>query len=267
MSISSIFNNAFRFPFGSMEKWLVLGILLILCGLSSVLISFGIDLGVASIITSIIALIAWFIVSGYSLAIVRDTIHGYDQLPSFDIGENIVDGIKVFILGIVYSIIPFIVFFALLIVTGAVGAFVQVSDLTMGGATTVPSDLALKFVGSLGITLIISLILFIVITLIISLILFIVFSLFSTIAMCRLANTGSFSQGFEFSEIIGDFKRIGVGSFIAWWIVLAIISLVLVLISVFISAVPYIGYVVSILFIYSFIAIFASRATGLIYSN
>ena len=139
--------------------------------------------------------------------------------------------------------------------TGAAEAFIEIINLTMGGATTVPSDLALGFVGSLGITLIISLILFII------------FSLFSTIAMCRLANTGSFSQGFAFSEIIGDFKRIGVGSFIAWWIVLAIISLVLVLISVFISAVPYIGYVVSILFIYSFIAIFASRATGLIYSN
>lgn len=159
------------------------------------------------------------------------------------------------ILGIVYSIIPFIVFFVLLIVTGAAGAFVQVIDLTMGGATTVPSDLALSFVGSLGITFIISLIVFII------------FSLFSTIAMCRLANTGSFSQGFAFSEIIGDFKRIGVGLFISWWIVLAIISVILILISEFISAVPYIGYVVSILFIYSFITIFASRATGLIYSN
>ena len=226
MSVSSIFNNAFRFPFSAMDKWLILGVLLVIGSLSSILVSWGIDLGVASIITSIIALIAGFIVSGYSLAIVRDTIHGYDQLPSFDIGENIIDGIKVFILGIVYSIIPVIVFFALLIVTGAAEAFIEIINLTMGGATTVPSDLALKFVGSLGITLIISLILFIV------------FSLFSTIAMCRLANTG-----------------------------LAIISLVLVLISVFISAVPYIGYVVSILFIYSFIAIFASKATGLIYSN
>ena len=255
MSVSSIFNNAFRFPFSAMDKWLILGVLLVIGSLSSILVSWGIDLGIASIIVSIIAIIAGFIVSGYSLAIVRDTIHGYDQLPSFDIGENIIDGIKVFILGIVYSIIPVIVFFALLIVTGAAEAFIEIINLTMGGATTVPSDLALKFVGSLGITLIISLILFIV------------FSLFSTIAMCRLANTGSFSQGFAFSEIIGDFKRIGVGSFIAWWIVLAIISLVLVLISVFISAVPHIGYVVSILFIYSFIAIFASRATGLIYSN
>jgi len=255
MSISSIFNDAFRFPFGNMEKWLVLGILLILGGLSSVLISFGIDLGAASIITSIIALVAGLIVSGYSLAIVRDTIHGYDQLPNFDIAENIVDGIKVLILSIVYSIIPVIVFFALLIVTGAAESFIEIINLYIGGATTVPSDLALGFVGSLGITLIISLIVFII------------FSLFSTIAMCRLANTGSCSQGFAFSEIIGDFKRIGVGSFIVWWIVLAIISLVLVLISVFISAVPYIGYVVSILFIYSFIAIFASRATGLIYSN
>ena len=111
MSISSIFNDAFRFPFGNIEKWLVLGILLILGGLSSVLISFGIDLGAASIITSIIALVAGLIVSGYSLAIVRDTIHGYDQLPNFDIAENIVDGIKVLILSIVYSIIPLIVFF------------------------------------------------------------------------------------------------------------------------------------------------------------
>ena len=254
MSISSIFNNALRFPFGNIEKWLVLGILLILGGLSSILISFGIDLGVASIITSIISLIAGLIVSGYSLAIIRDTIHGHNQLPSFDIAENFVDGIKVFILGIVYSIIPVIVFFALLIVTGAAESFIEIINLSIGGAV-VPSDLALSFVGSIGITFIISLIVLII------------FSLFSTIAMCRLANTGSFSQGFEFSEIIGDFKRIGVGSFIAWGIVLAIISLVLVLISVFISAVPYIGYVVSILFIYSFIAIFASRATGLIYSN
>ena len=103
MSISSIFNNAFRFPFGNMEKWLVLGILLILGGLSSVLISFGIDLGAASIITSIIALVAGLIVSGYSLAIVRDTIHGHDQLPNFDIVENIVDGIKVLILSFNYS--------------------------------------------------------------------------------------------------------------------------------------------------------------------
>ena len=203
MSISSIFNDAFRFPFGNMEKWLVLGILLILGGLSSVLISFGIDLGAVSIITSIIALIAGLIVSGYSLAIVRDTIHGHDQLPSFDIAENIVDGIKVLILGIVYSIIPVIVFFALLIVTGAAGAFIEIINLSMGGAV-VPSDLALSFVGSIGITFIISLIVLII------------FSLFSTIAMCRLANTGRFSQGFAFSEIIGDFKRIGVGSFIAW---------------------------------------------------
>lgn len=254
MSISSIFNNALRFPFGNIEKWLVLGILLILGGLSSILISFGIDLGVASIITSIISLIAGLIVSGYSLAIIRDTIHGHNQLPSFDIAENFVDGIKVFILGIVYSIIPVIVFFALLIVTGAAESFIEIINLSIGGAV-VPSDLALSFVGSIGITFIISLIVLII------------FSLFSTIAMCRLANTGRFSQGFAFSEIIDDFKRIGVGSFIVWWIVLVIISVILVLISVFISAIPYIGYVVSILFIYSFIAIFASRATGLIYSN
>lgn len=254
MSISSIFNNALRFPFGNIEKWLVLGILLILGGLSSILISFGIDLGVASIITSIISLIAGLIVSGYSLAIIRDTIHGHNQLPSFDIAENFVDGIKVFILGIVYSIIPVSVFFALLIVTGAAESFIEIINLSIGGAV-VPSDLALSFVGSIGITFIISLIVLII------------FSLFSTIAMCRLANTGRFSQGFAFSEIIDDFKRIGVGSFIVWWIVLVIISVILVLISVFISAIPYIGYVVSILFIYSFIAIFASRATGLIYSN
>lgn len=254
MSISSIFNNALRFPFGNIEKWLVLGILLILGGLSSILISFGIDLGVASIITSIISLIAGLIVSGYSLAIIRDTIHGHNQLPSFDIAENFVDGIKVFILGIVYSIIPVIVFFALLIVTGAAESFIEIINLSIGGAV-VPSDLALSFVGSIGITFIISLIVLII------------FSLFSTIAMCRLANTGRFSQGFAFSEIIDDFKRIGVGSFIVWWIVLVIISVILVLISVFISAIPYIGYIVSILIIYSFMTIFASRATGLIYSN
>ena len=42
--------------------------------------------------------------------------------------------------------------------TGAAEAFIEIINLTMGGATTVPSDLALGFAGSIGITFIISLI-------------------------------------------------------------------------------------------------------------
>ena len=101
--------------------------------------------------------------------------------------------------------------------------------------------------------------------------------LFATIAYCRLADTGSFSQGFSFSGIIDDIKRIGVGSYIVWWIilvilivillVLAIIIVILLLIAMFIAVIPYIGYLISLLFISSFVYIFSARATGLIYSN
>lgn len=214
---------------------------------------FGVTDGTVQAVASLINFIVMFIVVGYTLSITRDTIHGYDELPGFDIIKNFIDGIKVAVLSLIYMIIPSIIFFILLFATGAVNAFSQAEVSMAGGALS--SDLAFNLIGSIGLTFIISLIIYII------------FILFATIAYCRLADTGSFSQGFSFSGIIDDIKRIGVGSYVVWWIVLAIIIAIILLIAMFVAIIPYIGYLICLLFIASFVYIFFARATGLIYSN
>lgn len=254
MTISSIFNDALKYPFDNVSKWIIFGIIIIIANISYLFTMFGVTDGTVQAVASLINFIVMFIVVGYSLAITRDTIHGYDELPGFDIIKNFIDGIKAAVLSFIYIIIPTIIFFILLFATGAVNAFSQAVEVSMAGGA-LSSDLAFNLIGSIGLTFIISLIIYII------------FMLFATIAYCRLADTGSFSQGFSFSGIIDDIKRIGVGSYIVWWIVLAIIIVILLLIAMFITVIPYIGYLISLLFISSFVYIFIARATGLIYSN
>lgn len=254
MTISSIFNDALKYPFNNVSKWIIFGIIIIIANISYLFTMFGVTDGTVQAVASLINFIVMFIVVGYSLAITRDTIHGYDELPAFDIIKNFIDGIKAAVLSFIYMIIPTIIFFILLFATGAVNAFSQAVEVSMAGGA-LSSDLAFNLIGSIGLTFIISLIIYII------------FMLFATIACCRLADTGSFSQGFSFSGIMDDIKRIGVGSYIVWWIVLAIIIVILLLIAMFIAVIPYIGYLISLLFISSFVYIFSARATGLIYSN
>ena len=254
MTISSIFNDALKYPFDNVSKWIIFGIIIIIANISYLFTMFGVTDGTVQAVASLINFIVMFIVVGYSLAITRDTIHGYDELPAFDIIKNFIDGIKAAVLSFIYMIIPTIIFFILLFATGAVNAFSQAVEVSMAGGA-LSSDLAFNLIGSIGLTFIISLIIYII------------FMLFATIACCRLADTGSFSQGFSFSGIMDDIKRIGVGSYIVWWIVLAIIIVILLLIAMFITVIPYIGYLISLLFISSFVYIFSARATGLIYSN
>ncbi|WP_273475754.1 DUF4013 domain-containing protein [Methanobrevibacter woesei] len=254
MSISSIFNDALRYPLNNVSKWIILGIIVIIASISYLLVMFGVTDGTIQAVASLINFIVMFIVVGYTLSITRDTIHGYDELPSFDIIKNFIDGIKVAVLSLIYMIIPSIIFFILLFATGAVNACSQAVEVSMAGGA-LSSDLAFNLIGSIGLTFIISLIIYII------------FMLFATIAYCRLADTGSFSQGFSFSGIIDDIRRIGVGSYIVWWIVLVILIVIILLIAMFVAIIPYIGYLICLLFIASFVYIFIARATGLIYSN
>lgn len=73
-----------------------------------------------------ILVIPAFAISGYTLDVIRRTVAGEDEPPEWDDwGELIVDGIKVAIVGFVYSIVPTVVIlglgFVLLGIGGAAG--------------------------------------------------------------------------------------------------------------------------------------------------
>jgi hypothetical protein len=102
----------------------------------------------------------------------------------------------------------------------------------------------------------------------ITLIFVIFFVLLATIAMGRLAETGSFGSIFEFKEIYETIaEKIGWTNYLVWAILFFYIAALIGIISLLINVIPGIGTIVFFLTIPGFLIIFKSRAIGLIYNN
>ena len=83
MEIGDIINDAVRYPSSDWSKVFILGVIFI----ASFLI------------------IPIFLAFGYLFRIIKATFAGIDELPDFDdLGDMFIDGLKVFIVGVVYAI-------------------------------------------------------------------------------------------------------------------------------------------------------------------
>ena len=105
------------------------------------------------------------------------------------------------------------------------------------------------------------------ITGIVAIILYLIFGLLLEIAMCRLAKYGDIGEAINFKEVIADIQAIGIGRFIAWFIILFICALVLGFVLGIITSIPYIGVLVAFLVGAPFIALFGARALGNLYAD
>ena len=104
MDIGDIISDSIKYPSTSWGKVLILGIIMI----ASILI------------------VPIFLVYGYMFRIIKATLAGLDELPEFDeIGEMFVDGLKVFVVAIVYAIPVYII--------------AAILGLIIGGSTTTTS--------------------------------------------------------------------------------------------------------------------------------
>jgi hypothetical protein len=83
MDIGEIVSDSIKYPTSNWGKVLILGVIMI----ASFLI------------------VPVFLLIGYLFRIIKATLAGLDELPEFDeVGEMFIDGLKVFVVGIVYSI-------------------------------------------------------------------------------------------------------------------------------------------------------------------
>ena len=258
-NISEIFKNALTYPTTDIKALIILGILFVINGLSSVLIDFGFNTtGYVSLVLGLVTIIVSIIISGYEISVIKEGIEKGTGIPQIDPMKNFVDGIKVVILNIVYYIIPTIITFILLFATGTINAIVNI--LMFYSNNSINATLPSQYVSSLitgG-----------AVTGIIAAILFIVFALLCIIGTARFAKYDSLSEGISIGEVIKDIGTIGWGSYIVWFIVYIIISIILAMIlGLIIAYVPYIGNLIGLLIITPFIALFANRAIGELYSE
>lgn len=276
MNITELFKDAFNYSTRDWGKVLILGalifgilILALITGISAIFGQIAV-VAIIGIITGLFALIVGLIYNGYGLSVIRDTIINRNisiagkepTLPEFKWSENIIDGLKVLILTILYMIIPAIVG---IILAYGLGVFsdVVVINQTMNIYNQTGAHLPYTFstisMGSAGFS--------IAIVHTVTVLLAIIFTLFATIAMARLAETGRLGSIIEFNEIINTISKIGWGNYIIWFILLYIIVTLISLIAALIIFIPILGIIIYLLIIPAFLIIFKSRAIGLIYNE
>ena len=265
MEFGEIFRDALKYPISDYKALLIVGVFILLSALVFVLAQFGVDNSTFTLVWSIITILISFLLSGYALSVLKNGIELDDEIPVFDWVKNFVDGIKLFVVSFVYMLIP-------TIICGIIG-FVSI----MPALSEMFSSEKLARIGpNADVTVIFSTVpssvwdsLFagIAITAIIALILFIIFGLFQTIAQCRLAKYDSLGEAFSFGEIFSDMKEIGILRLIAFLIVLWLIACVIGLIGALITAIPYVGIIITALVVYPFILLYSNRALGLLYSD
>ena len=221
MDIGEIISDSIKYPSSNWGKVLILGIITI----ASVLI------------------IPVFLLIGYVFRIIKATLAGIDELPEFDeIGSMFVDGLKVFVVGIIYAIPVWIIS--------------AIVSLLMGGNTAATT-------ASLGpgylFAILLGNIIFFIIALIIGLV--------ELMAIANMAyNDGDLGAAFRFSEILDIIAAIGWGKYIATYIVIVIIAMIGVIIGA-LTMIILIGFILLPLIILPYVVMFEARGIALLFAD
>ena len=265
-SLIDLFKEALVYPTKDYKALVIFGVIFLIANLSSVLIAWNIEINGSVIsLLAIVSLILYFVTEGYILSVLKETINHGDEIPALNILENFIDGLKLLVVQIVYYIIPTIIILLVGWISGTYSAMAEVLafigntisdtvDPSMA-ISAVPQDLWAPLFTGLAITGIVAIILYLI------------FGLLLEIAMCRLAKYGDIGEAINFKEVIADIQAIGIGRFIAWFIILFICALVLGFVLGIITAIPYIGILVAFLVGAPFIALFGARALGNLYAD
>jgi len=159
---------------------------------------------------------------GYTLKVLRG------EKPAPEVtgwGTLFIDGIRYFIVSLIWAIPCLIVFF--LGLWSVIAAVALESD---------PSVMMAAVTGAL-------------LYFLLFLILAIITGLFATIGIVRFARTGSMGEAFNFGAILETIKKIGWGSYILALIVLVIVQIVISIILGIITMIPILGAIIQFILI------------------
>lgn len=214
-NLSSSFNYAIDGLVGKWSKWVIL----------------------------IIGTIIFPILAGYNIRVLKG---GATAPEADDILGMLIDGIKMYIIGIVYMIIPCIIGLVMLILTAGSGL------AALSGLNT--SDPG-AFIGFLFGSVAVAFIVWVVFAFI--------FGLFEIIGIIRFARSGSMGEAFAFSEIMDKIGSIG---WINYIISLIVLGIVMFIIYFILMIIPIIGWLL-ILILGPLLSIVVARYQSNLYDS
>jgi hypothetical protein len=176
-----------------------------------------------------------FIMYGYLMEIFR----GPRVAPELeDYGRLFIDGLKFFVVGLIYAIPIFIVY---ALVFGATFAL-----MGSGSDTAAAAGFGTMMIGFLVVF-----------------ILAIAIALFEVIGVIRLARTDSIGEAFNFSAILAHIGRIGWGPYV---VALVVVIVAIVAVEIVLSIIPILGWLLLLILMPAFY-IFGARYVTLLYDS
>ncbi|MBR2666435.1 DUF4013 domain-containing protein [Methanobrevibacter sp.] len=273
MEIMEIIKDALVFPSTDLRTFFIFVLLTIFAGVFGTVGILLYILGVLNAefflwggLAAIVAMLIGWVMSGYSISVIKSGIELEDEVPEFVWWDNFITGFNGFIVSIVYFIIPAFLVAIVGYMTNITGNIMAVAteissqavNVYTGASASIATDALSQAVAGLAVSL--------ATTLTAAVVLFVIFSFLQTMAEARLANTDSLCEALNVFEAAKDIGRIGVVKVIAVILLVIIVSAVInMVLSAIFSYVP----ILSILsvFVSPYLVLFAQRAVGLLYSD
>lgn len=217
MDMIGIAEDAVKYPLSDLKKVLILGIIILFTSMP------GISIIAALLGTSDLSIIRfldilYLLVYGYLFRIIKSSLNGIIELPDFDNWtEMFKDGIKVFIVSIIYSTPALFIILAFAVVPFASNFGITGSNISTVVNMLLQTAGAWAFIAILYMILIIPIIL---------------------IAVTNMAyNKSELNAAFKFHTIINIIEQIGQKQIIKWYILVGAIYIIIYLLGSIITTI------------------------------
>lgn len=238
MNVSDILKDALKFPASNWKRFFILGIIILVSTVPTIYFKNNPYILLMLLITFVIQ----FFYMGYTLRTIKISINGENELPAFNKWiEMFIDGLKIFIISFLYSIVPVI-----FLIVGMILA-IDFSAITTG-------KLQFNFLKPAAI-----------IVLSIGALLYVFVMFFYQIGIANMAYQGKLGVALHLREIKGIIIKIGWKKYLAVFLILLIISGASSILGYFLNQIPIYWLIIFYILISPYLGIFRSRAIGLIY--
>lgn len=241
MDVGKIISNSFKYPLRNIKKLPILFMLFVLMAIVPIGLLF--DNRYVVILGAFAFFIFILIVPGYLLSFVQIGLNESSMFPTLSFAKDIYNTIRLLVLRIVYMIVPAIIFFISLSVLG-ISSRDMINNLNVQGF-----------------------VLTVLLALIIVSIAYILFEVLLFFAKARLAYLDSLTEALKMHKVVGDIRNIGIVNIIKWLIFMAILLVVASVISSWIIAIPYVGFLIYICIVIPILESIGNYSLGLLYSN
>jgi hypothetical protein len=235
MDISGIIKDSLKYPFTDWKNILILGILVVVSSIIGNAISLGYTNNYVIFPLICVGFITGLFVNGYMFKIIKTSLNEENKLPGFNAWINmLIDGIKVFLVSIVYLVVPIliIILLILLLFTGFDLSILGMAYTSLESTGINPAVyLVSETLPGIENIIVIALNLFQELSIIFICILLLIIPIF-LVAIAHMAYyEGELRSAFRINEIIEEISDIGWINLIKWYIVTGIIFLIFMFVS------------------------------------